>query len=408
MDVLRVAFVVLLVIFFPLGEVARFSLNEVAVTLTDIGVGLVSILWIMFNIFRKSRAAGFRFAGKKVKAKLFLPISIFVGVAILSLIVNLRNLTAYESLVSSLYIVRWVAYSLIYFVILDFDKDFLKKVPLFLLFAGALIVVGGFIQYFLYPDLRNLYYLGWDEHLYRMFSSFLDPNFAGTFFVLYFLLTLGLLFNNFKTKNKTKTIVLNLLSSTSLLAIFLTFSRSAYLMLFVGTITFLILQKKIKWLVIFIVLSLISIVILVKNVPQTEGTNLLRTASGESRIESINRALTIFKDNPVFGVGFNAYRYVQRDYGFINEEKRIVHSGAGTDNSFLFILATTGIVGFFSFLFLIYKIVRLSYQFKNSRYSAILLSSILALVINSFFINSMFYIFVMMWIWILIGLTENS
>lgn len=393
MGILKLIFIILLLILFPLGEVARLSFNEIAVTLTDIGIGLVSIIWISFNIYKK----------RTIRAELFFPILIFIGAAFLSLLVNLGNVTIYESIVSSLYLVRWVAYSLIYFIVLDLDKSFLKKIPTFLLAAGGLILVGGFAQYFLYPDLRNLYYLGWDEHLYRMFSSFLDPNFLGAFFVLYLLFVIGLIFNS---DNLDKIKLLAILAIVTLVGIFLTFSRSAYLMLFVSVFTFLILKRKLKWILTFAIVLVLSIFLLSKNVPQTEGTNLLRTASAESKIESIIKALTIFKGSPIFGVGFNAYRYAQRDYGFVNEEKQLIHSAAGTDNSFLFILTTTGIIGFISFLFLIYKIINLS--LTKSSFSPVLFSSVVGLLINSLFINSLFYIFIMLWIWILIGLTESS
>ena len=61
-----------------------------------------------------------------------------------------------------------------------------------MLISGSLIVLLGFIQLMFYPALRNLYYLGWDEHLYRMFSTFLDPNFAGAFFVLFTLFVIDM------------------------------------------------------------------------------------------------------------------------------------------------------------------------------------------------------------------------
>ena len=59
-------------------------------------------------------------------------------------------------------------------------------VSLLLLFSGLVIVGLGFVQYFFYLGLRNLYYLGWDEHLSFIFQL-LDPNFAGAFPALFFI-----------------------------------------------------------------------------------------------------------------------------------------------------------------------------------------------------------------------------
>lgn len=380
MDVLKKLLFTLLVIAFPLGEIARITINEIALTLVDIGVALVILTWFVLK-------------KKFPKSKLSRSILIFIGVLILSLILNFGRLSLTEFSISFLYLLRWVFYTALYFVVLDLAKckNLIKN---WMVIGGLIIVIGGFIQYFLYPDLRNLYYLGWDEHLYRLFSSFLDPNFAGTFFVLYFLFILDNLLI------KKENLVLKCIALATLIAIVLTFSRSTYIMLVIGIITFLILKGKHILGLIISTIFILSVFLTSIFVLKSEGTNLLRTASGEARIDSINKAITIIKDYPIFGVGFNSYRYAQRDYGFVDEQKMLIHSAAGTDNSFLFILATSGIVGFAAFIYLWFKI----FSIKNS----LVLASSVALFVNSFFINSLFYPFIMLWMWILIALKENN
>ena len=402
MDLLKKIFIVSLLIFYPLGEIARFTFSDAAITFNDIGVVLVVTIWILFRILKRKRVTG-RF----VK-----PISVFVGISILSLVVNLNNLTPEEGLISALYLIRWIFYALLIFVVKEFDEKFKKKIIHLMLVGGGLIILGGFLQYFLYPDLRNLYYAGWDGHLYRMFSSFLDPNFAGSFFTLYFILALGFYFpargwSAFGGKTKQKIMIAVL--ALSVMAILLTFSRGAFVMFFAGSFTFLVLQKQKKLIAGLLLLFVLSFILVSKTGLQSEGTNLLRTASGEARADSLKNAITIFKDHPVFGVGFNSYRYAQRSYGFINEEKLPIHSGAGTDNSFLFVLATTGVVGFIAFLFLIYKILALSFvSVGKNPIALVLFVSLTSLLFNSLFINTLFYPPIMLWMWILIGLTENT
>lgn len=383
MDLLKKFLIGTLVIAFPLGEVARISFNEIAVTLLDIAVAVTFLLWFI----QKKR---------KSQAKLSKPIFIFIGTLLLSLLVNLNRLTSFESMASFLYLLRFIFYAGLYFIVLDllqFKKVLIKS----MLIGGGILILGGYIQYFLYSDLRNLYYLGWDEHLYRMFSSFLDPNFAGAFFVLYFLFLINKLFG---TKNQTESLVLKLIIIATFVAVILTFSRSAYITLVLGLIVFLFLKGKRLLvggtLLLFVLLTLLFSQITLKS----EGTNLLRIASTEARIDSLKNAVTIFKDNPIFGIGFNSYRYAQRDYGFVDESKMTVHSAAGTDNSFLFVLATSGIIGFSAFMYLWFKIL--------STKDPLLISSSIALFANSIFVNSLFYPFIMLWMWALIGLKESK
>jgi hypothetical protein len=50
---------------------------------------------------------------------------------------------------------------------------------------------------------------------------------------------------------------------------------------------------------------------------QTEGTNLFRIASSEARLASAQAALKVIDKNLIFGVGFNAFRYVMFDYRIV-------------------------------------------------------------------------------------------
>lgn len=396
MGILNILFITLLIVFYPLEEITRIPIGDAAVSFIDLAVALIVMVYLVRKFLNKN----------KIEGLLIRPIVVFALILILSLILNLHKLSLPQFIVSSLYLLRWIAYASMYLVVKDMDLFLKKNIPYFLLASGGLVLVGGFLQYFLYPDLRNLYYLGWDEHLYRLFSSFLDPNFAGAFFVLYFILIFVLYLKQKKQSAFSRYLLITVLAS--IVAIALTFSRAAYIMLGIGLLILLLLKKDTK--VLFVILaSIITVLISSRLVLHSEGTNILRTASGNSRMDSVNKALIIFKDNPVFGVGFDAYRYAQRSYGFINEDKRLIHSAAGTDNSFLFVLATSGVVGFAGFIFLIYSLLKLSLtNLKSSNLSLFLFVSVVSICINSLFLNSLFYPPIMLWLWILAGLTEST
>lgn len=380
MDLLNKLLLFLIIVALPLGEIARISVSEIAVTLMDISVVALVGLWF----FKKRRIP---------KAGLKKPLGIFIGLLFFSLLVNSTRLEFRELFISFLYMVRWIFYVFLYFIVFDLNR-FKPQIEKWMITGGFVIVLIGFIQYFLYPDLRNLFYAGWDEHLYRMFSTFLDPNFAGTFFVLFFMFLMD------KLLIKDKNLVLKIILVLTFIAIILTFSRSAYIAFIVAVIFLSTLNKRKIFGLLVVTVFVLSVSIASVMVLKSEGTNLLRKASSEARIESMNKAIKIIKDYPIFGVGFNSYRYAQQDYGFINESKMLVHSAAGTDNSFLFILATSGVVGSLAFIYLYYKVFMIN--------SNLLKVSLISLFVNSLFVNSLFFPPIMIWMWILIALRENN
>jgi len=75
--------------------------------------------------------------------------------------------------------------------------------------------------------------------MFRMFSVFLDPNYTGSFLVLYFLFIGDLIY---KRKKQHKYLIAIFI--LTLIAIFLTFSRSALLMLIVGSSVYLFIIKR--------------------------------------------------------------------------------------------------------------------------------------------------------------------
>ena len=399
MGLLKVIFI-LFIILFPIAEVGRVQFaNGVAVSVNDIFLSILIIAWLGFHLYKKRKID---------KSYLFKPLGLFSLIALISLALNFLNLKFDAWLISFSYLLRWVAYSSLYFIVKEFDTKFKFKTSYVLLVSGFFVVLIGFVQYFLYPNLRNLYYLGWDEHLYRLFSSFLDPNFAGSFFAIYFLFAISFISGFLKKRNWVKFLMVGVVALLTLCALYLTYSRSALIMLAVSVVVYLYLINKKKFILLILLLVFSLIFVLPKSF-QTEGTNFLRAASSEARVQTAKEALTIIQKNPIYGVGFNAYRFAQNRLGLNGPNWEVSHGAAGTDNSFLFVLATTGIVGLVAFLWLIYKMFRLGItNLKKNKYSIVLLSVIAGLIFNSLFVNSLFYVLILEWVWILSGLTESN
>jgi O-antigen ligase len=258
----------------------------------------------------------------------------------------------------------------------------------------------GLLQYFLFSDLRPFFYQGWDEHLYRIFGTLFDPNFSGAIFVFGFFFSLV----SVKGATLTKKSLLPILGAcVCFIALLLTYSRSSYLMFGISLIVYLLYMKKTKALLILISAFLIGLALIPKNY-KSEGVNLLRTASVYSRITEYKQASVLFFSSPLFGVGFNTYRYAQQQGGFINDVGTAQpwmsnHSGAGVPNSYLFVLATTGLVGFGAFILLIGVVIRdifTSKREKSIKYA--MLALFCGLLVHAFFENSLFYPFILIYL----------
>lgn len=397
---------ILLLILFPFGEILRFDIgNHIVIKPIDFLTGLIALIWLISNVKKIPLI---------IKREWYL--YSFPIIAAISLIFNFYWLTPQEFIVSAFYLIRWICYFILIFAIYDTDRGFKKKLNKLMLIGGAVIVAAGYLQFFFYNSLKPLWYLGWDDHLNRMFTVFFDPNYAGSFFVLYLIFLFGSLFEAKKNINSKKfisnkyVILVTFLITGTLGALSLTFSRSALLMFAASTIVFFIMIKMKKF-VVFALGLLVIYVILISPKFYDENMNLFRVASSLARVSNYEKALVIVKDHPIIGVGFNTYRYTKELYGFdYGWVKAPSHSDAGVENSFLFVAATTGFIGLIGYLLLWYRLVFKSKPNKNKDTdfrNAVIRASATGLFVNALFINSLFYAPIMLWVWLLIGTRQK-
>ncbi len=381
----------------PLGQVARLQfLNHINASFFDIGVLVTGLVWMGYVFVR--RKAG-------VKGWLTKPILLFFLTILLSLAANVFRYDLSELAVSSLYAIRWLCYAATYAILVHADSAFRNRITFLLVAVGSMLLLFGYLQFIFYSNLRNLYYLGWDEHLYRMFSTFLDPNFFGAFLVLFLLFLLGIVLE--KKPTGVRSLFAYVIMSAAFFGIFLTTSRSAILMLVIGLGTFLVLMQKTKLL---LVMTGVILLIIVAASPlyHIENINPFRVTSSLARVESAENALHIIAENSIFGVGFNAYRYAQYEYGFRERESVYPnHADSGTDNSFLFVFATTGIIGLSAFCYFLVKVYQLG-KVRRPMMGVVLISSLAGLIVSSLFNNTLFYPFLLYWLFAVAGLTDYT
>ncbi|MCL4382648.1 MAG: O-antigen ligase family protein [Patescibacteria group bacterium] len=385
--------------FLPFGQLTKVPLGvtEVSLYFQDIIIVFLVLFYLTGLIFKKI---------PRPKALLTKPLLIFGSIGLISLFFNLGNYSVREIGIASLYLWRWLFYFGLYFVIGELagkNKNEAEQFKSGLILAGTATAFLGLAQYFLYPNLRNLAYLGWDPHFYRSFGTFLDPNFLGLFLVLTLIMVFFRLEDESKRGNMLTRYAMILGLILCYLVLALTYSRSSYLAFLAAGVVIARFKKSLKFLLGLVLIGLLTVLFL----PRPEGSlgvKLEREDTIRARIINWQQSLTIFKGSPLLGVGFNTYRYAQRNYGYLQENWQESHAGGGADASLLLVLATTGTIGFLNFGYLILQILKYHLKKKN----VVLLASLAAVFIHSFFANSLFYPEITIWLMFLLGLTENN
>ena len=374
------ALMFLALIIFPFGQLAVLPLPillPARLLLLDLFIGLFVFIFFIFQLIGKNKL--------KING-LFLPGLFFLGLALLSLLVNLPSLGFNQGLIAGFYLFRLTAYLLFWLALINQKLFSSNDLICHLKTIGFFVCVFGLIQYFFWPDLTALKYLNWDDHYFRLTGLFLDPNFAGILLVLTFILF-------YFDKDKwfvSRTLSLPLLA----LSIALTYSRSAFISLFTVGLLAMLYYRKIKFFLIVVLFLAVAILFLPRS-SGGEGVNLARTSTVNARLETVKEAVQLFKTRPFLGIGFNAYRYQRSEQSLKEVTNR---AGGTTDNSFLFVLATTGLFGLIAFVFFSGKM----FVFSLKQRKITLSLSLVALAVNGLFINSLFYPWVLFWLVVLL------
>lgn len=319
---------------------------------------------------------------------------LFIIIALLSLIFTPLNLTINQYIFSFLYTVRFTSYILLCWLLLSKSLPFLKQdISQILLLSGVSLAILGLLQFIFFPNLQLLTILGWDPHYYRTVSTFLDPNFTGAFFVL----TLLLICQKKSFIRKFRCSILILV----FLALLTTFSRSSYLMFLISFITYSLIKKSIKLFTISFIAFLVlmgSFYVYTQVISKPRGVDRAKSAS--FRLDTWQQGFVIFQRNPILGVGFNAYKFALGRYGLTDEELFSSRGSTSNDSSLLFVLSTTGLVGFVFYLYFLFS----PFFLKNK--DVLLISALSGLIVHSFFSNSLFYPFIL--IWVILVLSQSS
>ena len=395
--------IVLVFILVAAGELARLSIGPInGVLPNDLLIGILGLVWLSQKIFIER---------KWTKSILWAPFFVFITIAGISLINGSKELTTKETLLSSFYLVRFIEYFLLAFIVHDLAQDKIYRKNIFKVIVGSalLIAILGFLQLKFFPDFTEFQEAGWDPHINRLLSTWFDPNFVGGMFALVLSLILGKLSVEGKLKKNSWLIIAG---TILLIALFVTYSRSAYLT-FMAAVGIIGLLKSRKILIGALIASLLLISVsdraLDRVTDMIHSAQSLITTSAELpdatarlRIESWENAIIIIKDHPWLGVGYNTYSYVQTNYGFVKDLEE--HSSTGSDSTILTILATTGFIGLAAYLWLIGAMLWLGFWGRKNALCLGFLGGLCGLLIHSIFVNGLLYTPILIFFYSALGL----
>lgn len=341
---------------FPLGFSIYLPIgNQGKIPLIDIAV----FLFILASLVNKKHI-------KKIFLKKQILIFLFVSLLAIAINMILKNQNTTTDL---FYFIRISVYFLFYIRIFSvFTRKNAFTINWVLLISGSIFSAFGILQYLLYPDLRNLVYLGWDPHYFRLFSTVFDPNFAGIIIILTFF---QLIFIIASDKKSVFRFIYPFVLIMLLVAIYLTRSRSAYLSFISGMLVLIFFKKYINPMLI----GLTTIIILLSSFIPKPALNVLdtfRVASSMSRVNNWLIALKLGFSNILTGVGYSQARF--------------------SDSSLLYIFCATGIFSLITFLNILFKI----FQFSLKKDKQLLVVTVV-IIVSSFFNNTLFYPFVAVW-----------
>ncbi len=373
---------------------------------TDIWAPLFSAIWLGKKIIYQE---------KFPKNYFIIPGLIFAGIAFFGLLLNISDIDLKGKILSGSYLVRFVSI-LIYGLaaselFINDEKNFWKG-----LFAlSSFTVFLAFLQFYLFPDIGSLSTEGgFDPHIGRLLGTWMDPNYLGGFLAFMSPILIAKFYEekDFKTK-----ILFTILILAFLFAVFLTFSRSAYLATAIGVGLFLFFRDR-KILFIGIIIVTIGIFSSERSLKRmTEFVGTMQSVifqdtdeidpTANLRLANWRKSLSLFEKNKIIGIGYNTYRFKAAEEGIIDEN---FFSAGGADSTYITVLVTTGILGFLVFLYFCGKIFLTNFiwywQTKREIFLGVS-SGFLAMLIHSFFVNSLFFPLIFLPVMAIAGIMQS-
>jgi hypothetical protein len=331
----------------------------------------------------------------------------FVGAAAVSTLFAFSryNLGVVEGAGVVAFLVRWFAYFGWYpFVLWCLTPDESRDAWRFVERALLAFAVFGIFQSAFLPGFAQMVHDGgdlptWDIQGRRLVSTILDPNFAGI------LVVIALVFRLSRVAEGIRENVVAMVTLAA--AVLLTVSRSALLALVVALLVLVVVRglraPLFRVLVLGAVLVLPFLSLLISFAASFN--KLGYDASAAQRLVPWIRAGRLLIEHPWLGVGFNAIKQAQESHGW----RSVGGADVSLDGGLLFVAAMTGVIGLWLYVRMLLRVARgargvwkdKAVEPMSRAHATATIAATAAVVVHSFFVNSLLLPFVMQILWIM-------
>jgi O-antigen ligase/polysaccharide polymerase Wzy-like membrane protein len=333
----------------------------------------------------------------------------FLAAAVVStgLAFSRYNLSITDGAGVAAFLIRWIAYFGWYpFVVWCLTPNESRDAWRYMERALLVFAIAGIVQSAFFPGFAQMIHDGgdlptWDVQGRRLVSSMLDPNFAGVLIVIALLFRLARVAESMRESGLTMVAL-----GTALL---LTVSRSSILALVVGLAVLAgIRGLRLRLFRTLFVGTILILPFLSLLLSFAGSFNKLRyDASAAQRLIPWIRAGRLVQEHPWFGVGFNAIKQAQESHGW----RAIGGADVSFDGGLIFVAAMTGVVGLFLYVRLLVRVARGARRVWNDgalasvdrAHATATAAATAAVIVHSFFVNSLLLPFVMQILWVMWG-----
>lgn len=273
-----------------------------------------------------------------------------------------------------------VQYILWFFVAVSIFRnlDSVKKVYYIMALSGLVLAIHGVYQYIIGIDIPS----NWIDMAEvgvrtRVFSIVGSPNILGSLMVIFIPITISLLFFE---KNFIFKISLGISIVIMTACLIFTFSRGAWISFTIALIVLAIIKEKKIFIILFagIFLTCILVPSFVDRIVYLFSPEYIESSLRGGRLMRLEATLQVMSENLWFGQGFGRFG------GAVAANHRdILPNTFYTDNYYLKIIGEIGLVGFMSFILLLYNVVvcciRGIVRIGNNRYNNLMYGGVAAL-----------------------------
>lgn len=310
-------------IFLSLGQLQRISFFDQSVNVYF--HDLVIFTMVIFSLIHTARKKPLhKTVSQFISDRILKTFALFLLVLSGSFLWRIWEYSLYDNMVGFMYIARLFLYLAFFISLSGVAAATLKKG---ILLFSLLTIIFSVLQYFFYPNLRNLYYLGWDPHHYRLFGTFFDTAIMGIILVIIF----------FLSGRMIKAVVFILL--------LLTYSRLAYVSFIAAAVFQFFNKKDYQKIIVLLVLFIVLLPLLPRSIGV--GVKLERIFSIESRIADQKQGVAVFLKYPILGLGYNRIHTVKA----IGSSQFPSHAQSAFSSSYITILAASGLAGLTAMIF---------------------------------------------------------